>query len=68
MRTWAREVFFPYLEPTCCESDQLTVLFLDFLYFMEFTYLDLNILIPEPVIKLIISETPDIGLFSLIKG
>lgn len=34
---------------------------------MEFTYLDLNILIPEPVIKLIISETPDIGLFSLIK-
>lgn len=66
------EVFFPYLKLTC-KIDVRIALFLDFFYFMEFTdtliseYGLINILTTESVIKLIVSETPDPGLLSLIR-
>lgn len=59
------EIFFPYLKPTCGEIGLLIALLLDFIVFMEFTgalinvYGLMNILNSEPVIKLIISETPE---------
>lgn len=63
--------FLSYLKLTC-KIDLLIALLLDF-YFMEFTdtlisgYGLINILTTESVIKLIISETPDPGLLSLIR-